>query len=80
MTDATTNKRLHVSTDGTAGPYIMVPDQQLDAVLGLLRQHGIRCWADENVISLDGEPAVGVINLGPNGDANRAQAILDRAP
>jgi hypothetical protein len=80
MTDATTNKPLHVSTDGTAGPYLMVPDLQLDGVIDLLRTNGIRCWADENVISLNGAPAIGVINLGRDGDAKRVQAILDKAP
>jgi len=80
MKDATTRKPLRVSTDGTAGPYIMVPEGQLDQVAKILSDHGIRHWVEENVISLDGEPAVGVINLGRGGDARQVQAILDAVP
>ena len=36
MIDTTTHQPLHVSTDGDAGPYIMVPVAQLGAVRALL--------------------------------------------
>ena len=42
MIDAMTRKRLHVSTDGGAGPYIMVPFSQLADVRQVLNNHGIR--------------------------------------
>ena len=41
MTDITTNMPLHVSTDGTAGPYIMVTVGQLDEVQRLLDSRSI---------------------------------------
>ena len=77
MTDATTQNPLHVSTDGTAGPYIMIPLSQLEEVKRLLDDRRIRYWVEENAISLDGAPYVAVINLGREGDANAVQAILD---
>lgn len=77
MTDATTQKPLRVSTDGTAGPYIMVPVSRLDEIRRLLDSRGIRYWAEENAISLDGAPEIAVINLGRGVDAAAVQAILD---
>lgn len=79
MTDATTHQRLRVSTDGTAGPYIMVPLSQLDSVRALLQGNGIRFRVDENAISLDGAPYVAVVNLGRGADAAAVQAVLDAA-
>jgi hypothetical protein len=79
MTDITTKKLMRVSTDGTAGPYIMVPEQQLDQVSKLLKSHSVRHWVEENVISIGGKPAIGVINLGRGGDAKKVQDILDAA-
>ena len=77
MTDATSQQRLRVSTDGTAGPYIMVPVSQLEEVKGLFNARRIRYWVDENAISLNGEPEVTVINLGREADAAAVQEILD---
>jgi len=77
MNDATTQQPLSVSTDGTAGPYIIVPVSQLDEVKRLLDSRRIRCWVDENAISLNGTPEVAVINLGRGADALAVQAILD---
>lgn len=77
MKDVTTKQPLYVSTDGTAGPYIMVPVSQLDAVRQLLRQHHIPHTVDENAISLNGEPEVAVVDLGHGGDAKKVQQILD---
>jgi hypothetical protein len=77
MTDATTQQRLRVSTDGTAGPYIMVPVSQLEDVKGLLGRNKIRHWVDENAISLNGKPEITVINLGRSANAEKAQEVLD---
>jgi hypothetical protein len=77
MTDATTKKPLRVSTDGTAGPYIMVPVIQLDEVRGLLDSRRIGYWVEEEAISLNGAPEVAVINLGRGADAAAVQVILD---
>lgn len=79
MIDLTTKEPLRVSTDGTAGPYIMVPLSQLDELVRLLAGHGIAHWVEEDVISLDGEPEVAVVNLGRGGDSGAVQTILDGA-
>ena len=79
MIDEMTQSNLSVSNDGTAGPYLMVPVAQLDAVLGVLNRHKVRYWVDADAISLDNEPAITVINFGRSGDAARIQAILDEA-
>jgi hypothetical protein len=77
MTDITTKKPLHVSTDGTAGPYILVPVSQLEDVRRLPDSRSIRHWVEEDVISLDGTPEVAVVNLGRGGDPAAVQTILD---
>jgi hypothetical protein len=77
MTDVTTRKPLSVSTDGTAGPYIMVPVSQLDEVRRLLDGRRIGYWVEEEAISLNGTPEIAVINLGCGADAMAVQTILD---
>jgi predicted RNase H-like HicB family nuclease len=75
--DATTKRPLHVSTDGTAGPYIMLPVSQLTEVRQLLDSHGIRYWIEEDFISLNGAPEDAVIDLGHEANTGAVQAILD---
>ena len=77
MKDVATKQPLYVSTDGTAGPYIMVPYSQLDDLRRLLDQNRVRYSVDEDVISLNGEPEVALVNLGRGGDAKSVQKILD---
>jgi hypothetical protein len=77
MNDCTTQQRLQVSTDGTAGPYIMVPVSQLEEVKSILGRNHIRLWVAEHAISLNGAPEVAVINLGRDSDASAVQRILD---
>ncbi len=73
MTDATTQQRLQVSTDGTARPYIAVPVSQLDEIKRLLDSERVHYWVDENAISLNGTPEVAVINLGRDADSRTVQ-------
>jgi len=79
MTDATTQQPLQVLTDGTAGPYIMLPVSQLDKVKQLLDDHHVRYWVEENAISMNGGPYTTVINFGREGNSTAVQAILDQA-
>lgn len=79
MIDVSTKKPLYVSTDGDAGPYIMVPVQQIDDVRTLLDANNIPYWVDEDAISLDEKPEVTVVNLGHGADAATVQNILDNA-
>jgi len=79
MIDVSTKKPLYVSTDGDAGPYIMVRVEQIDDVRSLLDGSSIPYWVDEDAISLDGKPEVTVVNLGRGSDATTVQKILDDA-
>ncbi|HLN31307.1 MAG TPA: hypothetical protein VK395_26435 [Gemmataceae bacterium] len=79
MTDTTTRRPIRVSTDGTSGPYIMISVELLEKVKGLLGENGIPHWVDHNAISVDGRPAVTVINLGRRADSRQVQDLLDDA-
>lgn len=79
MIDMMTEKPLSVSTDGTVGPYIMVPVRQLSGLREILDKHRIDYSVEEDAISLDGEPEVAVVDLGREGDVAAVQAILDGA-
>jgi hypothetical protein len=80
MINMITRQPLRVSTDGEAGPYIMVPAAQLDKVEALLEANQVPFWVDEEVLSLDGKPEVGVINLGRGSNPARVQSLLDGLP
>ena len=80
MIDTTTRQPLYVSTDGDAGPYIMVPVAQLDKVRALLEANKVPYWVDEEAISLDGKPEVAVINLGHGSNPATVQSLLDSIP
>lgn len=77
MIDSITNQRIVVHTEGTGGPYLMVANDQLEAVVEALSRHRVAHWVDDDAISLDGEPAVAVINLGRGVDVPAIQQILD---
>ena len=77
MIEAKTSKPLRVSNIGTAGPFIDLPESQLDEVRKLLDRHGVYYWVSESVISLNGGPAMAEINLGRRGNAELVQGILD---
>ncbi len=51
--DEMTRDRLRISTDGIAGPYLMVPMAQLAHVRDVLDRHQVRYWVDSDAISLD---------------------------
>jgi hypothetical protein len=77
MIDSATKKAVRVSTDGTAGPYIMIPVGQLPEIRGVLDANGVRYWVDEDAISLNGQPAVAVVNFGRGVPAAAIQKLLD---
>jgi hypothetical protein len=77
MIDLMTSKPLYVSTDGTAGPYIMVPVSQLADLRDLLDKNRLRYSVEEDAISLNGAPESAVIDLGHGADVVAVQAILD---
>lgn len=79
MINEATQNRLRVATDRVAGPYLMVPMPQLCRIRELLDLHAVRYWVDSYAVSLDGKPAIVVVNFGRGGDGGRIQALLDEA-
>jgi hypothetical protein len=79
MTDTATRRPIRVSTDGTSGPYIMVSVELLEKVRRLLVENDVPHWVDHHALSVDGRPAVTVINLGRTVDSRRVQDLLDAA-
>jgi hypothetical protein len=69
---------LTVSTDGTAGPYVIVTPNQYSAVAEALRTEGVRFHVDQDAVLLGGGTALAVIDLGIGADVERIQRILDR--
>src|SRR2546422_580050 len=80
MTDSTTHERLCVSTAEKAGPFIMLPEEQVTAVCALLDANQIKYWVDEHAISSDGGPEFTFINLSSRTDPAQVQRILDSVP
>ena len=80
MIDINTKKPLRLSTDGDAGPYIMVPVKQINDVRALFDAKRIPYWVDEDAISLDGKPEMTVVNFRHDSDAATVRNILNRAP
>ena len=77
MIDAITRERIKIHAQGPGSPYFMVAQEQLETVANVLRDRGISHWVDEDVISIDDEPAVAIVNLGRGADVPRVQAVLD---
>jgi hypothetical protein len=71
------DSQLVVSTDGTAGPYIIVTPEQLKPVTQALQAQNIPFETDDDAVMLDGRPALLVIDLGHNADIDRVQSLLD---
>jgi hypothetical protein len=72
------NAPLKVSTDGTAGPYVIVTPGQLGPVVVAFREEGIDFRVDEDAVLSGGTPALAVIDLGSGADVERVQGVLDR--
>lgn len=77
MIDIATKQKIRVKSDGDAGAYIMVPVDQLEEVTSVLEEAKITFWVDREAISLNGKPAVTVINLSRNAETDRIQCLLD---
>lgn len=77
MNDTIRKKTLHVSTDGSAGPYAMVPVDKIENVRALLDSHDIGYWVDEDAIRVDDEPYITVVNFSKGVDTDKVRNILD---
>jgi hypothetical protein len=79
MTDTSNQRPIQVTTAGTSGSYIMLTIDLLERVRQLLQENDIPHWVEHHAISVDGRPAVIVINLGRKFDPRRVQDLLDAA-
>jgi hypothetical protein len=77
MIDAITKKPMKVTPVQDGGPLVYLPATQLDEVLKLFRDAGLLCWPSPEVMSFNGGPATGYVQLSRNVKAETAQALLD---
>ena len=78
METSVSDAPLTVSTDGTAGPYVIVTPEQLRPAVEALRAGGMRVQVDDEAAHSNGAQALAVIELGANADVGRVQKVLDR--
>ncbi len=67
---------LRVNTDGTAGPYVIVPSTLTDRLARYLKQNKVDFWITKHAI-IDASPD-DVINPGYGASADRVQQLLDQ--
>ena len=77
MIDVSNKESLRVFNEGDAGPYLMIPLEQLAVAKELFDQNGIGYWVEENAISLNGSPYIAFVEFGRDADAETIQALLD---
>jgi hypothetical protein len=79
MIDIETRQPVKVNTEGDAGPYLMVPLDQLNEVRLILQERGIAHIVAEDAIQLDGKPMIAIVDFGRRANAVDIQAALDAA-
>jgi len=79
VVDIETHNQLKVSVEGGAGAYLTVPLDQLADVRRVLEKNAIIHFVSQDVIELDGRPAIAIIDFGRGADAPCIQAALDAA-
>lgn len=77
MQNTESGDQIIVSTDGTAGPYIVVDVSRLAEVQQLLNDNGIQHFVDPNAVENYNQPVMGVINLFNESDVEQTQQLLD---
>jgi hypothetical protein len=80
MTDVETGERIKVSTNGGAGPYIIVSPADQQRVEDLLEAHCIPFVPVGDAGTSAGQPALCVLELGTGADVDRVQEVLDSVP
>lgn len=80
MIDANTNQPMKIQPAGEQGGYLRLPAEQVDAVVNLFLDHGLRCWRNPEISSADGGPWRGTVYLSRNVKPDAAQAVLDSVP
>ncbi len=77
MIDDLTGNRIEVKCDGTAGPYVIVPEAQGGKVRDLFKANNIPL--NENARSITGSNDADIVfDLGEGADMEKIQSLLDR--
>jgi hypothetical protein len=79
MIDLETKERLRIDVDVDAGPYLMLPLEQVSAVQSLLQRQGVAFTVDDEAVQFDERPPIAIMNFGRGADPVRLQRLLDEA-
>jgi hypothetical protein len=79
MIDIETQAPLKINTDGDAGPYLMVPLNQLPEVRRVLEHNGIKHVIEDDAIQWDDKPVIAIVDFDYRADVAKIQAALDAA-
>lgn len=80
MIDANTNKPMKILPNGTHGGILQIAAGQVDGVLKLFQECGLRCWRSPEEMTINGGPPWGTVMLSQNVHPDVAQAVLDSLP
>jgi hypothetical protein len=80
MIDAMTKKPIEIRANGEEGGYLTAPAEQLDAIVKLLLDNGLRCWRTNGLLSVDNQPYRGSVVISRNVKPAVAQQVLDSVP
>jgi hypothetical protein len=77
MIDIELHTPLLIRTEGNAGPYLLVPIQQIENVEAVLRAARIAFSISRDAVQLNGHDAIALVDFGRRADAAAIQAVLD---
>jgi hypothetical protein len=80
MIDVVRKERISVLKEEGSPPYMIVPEEQLDAIVRILDTNNVAYEVDEESLSLDGKPFVTFIIFDRKTDRNFVQRLLDDVP
>ena len=80
MIDANTNKPMKILPNGEQGGVLNMSAEQVDTVVSLLQDRGLRCWRSPVVFSTNDGLNHGTVILSRNVKPDIAQAVLDSIP
>ena len=71
------NQQIRIAASGSLGSYLTVPVGRLPEIRGILDTHGQKYWTDTYSLSINGQPAVAIINLSPGSDVRVIERLLN---
>ena len=79
MIDSELHKPIEVFDGGGAGPYLMVPQEQVPAMTAALRGAGFSFWVGHQMVSIRGGPYIAFIHFRRGAEADRISEVLASA-